>query len=306
MEKRDVIILSKQIGNRLKELYDDSTLCNQYAWWMIESVTGKTHAELIAERDITFTDEQITTLETYIKKQLEEKEPLQYLLGRVPFDNIEILVEPPVLIPRPETEEMCYKIIDMLNKLEHKNITILDIGTGTGCIAITLAKILPEAKLYATDISSEALALAEKNAKFNNTANITFLKSDVYENIPSNITFDFIVSNPPYIAEKEWEALDESVTKWEDKRALVAQKEGLELIERIVEQAPKFLKINQEMESQKTPRLMIEIGHLQGPAVKKIFQNTGFVDIIIGKDIENKDRFVSGSISNVAIQKSRT
>lgn len=306
MKKRDVVILSKQIENRLKKRYDDPTLCNQYAWWMIESVTGKNQTELIAEKDITFTTKQIDTLEKYIQKQLEEKTPLQYLLGRVPFDNIKVLVEPPVLIPRPETEEMVYKIIDYFNKLEHKKITILDIGTGSGCIAISLAKILPETTIYATDISDEAIVLAKKNAAFNNTANITFLKSDIYESIPDNLKFDFIVSNPPYVSQEEWEQLDESVTKWEDKRALVAHKKGFAIIERIAAKAPEFLKINEEMESKKIPRLMIEIGYQQGEKTKEIFQNAGFVDVQVLKDMEGKDRFVVGRISNVAIQAIRT
>jgi len=306
MEKRDVVILSKQIEHRLIERYTDESLCNQYAWWMIESVSGKTKAELIAEKEIHFTSEQIDTLEKYIKQQLEEKKPLQYLLGRVPFDNIKVLVEPPTLIPRPETEEMVYKITDQLNKLEHKKLNILDIGTGSGCIAISLAKILPEATVYATDISDKALELAKKNAKFNDTAKVIFVNSDVYNDIPHDIKFDFIVSNPPYVTQEEWNKLDESVTKWEDKKALVANKEGLAIIERIVHQAPEFLTVNEEMESKNMNRLIIEIGYLQGQKTQKIFETAGFTYVQILKDLENKDRFVTGRISNVAIQTNRT
>ena len=295
MEKRDVVSLSKKIEKQLQSRYQDATLCNQYAWWMIEAVTGKDKAKLIAQKEINFTSKQIITLENWTQKQVEEKIPLQYLLSYVPFDDLEILVEPPVLIPRPETEEMCYKIIELLNKLENKKLTILDIGTGSGCIALTLAKALPESTTHATDISDEALALAEKNAKHNNIKNVKFLKSDVYENI-KELKFDLIVSNPPYIAEDEWKTLDESVTKWEDRRALVANKQGLAIIEHIVLQAPEFIKKNKELSEKKIPQLIIEIGYQQGVATTKLFENAGFVDIHIQKDLERKDRFVSARL----------
>ncbi|MFC1842863.1 peptide chain release factor N(5)-glutamine methyltransferase [Candidatus Dependentiae bacterium] len=311
MEKRDVVSLSRDIEHRLQARYDDPVLCNQYAWWMIERVTEKKKEELISLGTFNFTTKQIYTLENWLQKQIVEKEPLQYLLGSLPFDNLEILVEPPILIPRPETEEMCYKIIAKLKKLEKKapkaisGFTILDIGTGSGCIALTLAKAFDNAHVYAIDISQEALDLAKKNAKHNNIKNITFLESDVYNNIPKDIKFDLIVSNPPYIAQKEWETLDESVTKWEDKIALVANKEGMAIIERIVMQAPEFIKSNSEIASKKIPQLIIEIGYAQGPGTKKLFQAAGFVDIVIEKDLEGKDRFVSGRVDNVVTKKGK-
>jgi len=291
MEKKDVILLSKEIEKQLHARYQDPTLCNQYAWWMIEAVTGKDKAKLIAQKEINFTSKQIVTLENWVQKQVEEKIPLQYLLGSAPFNDLEILVEAPTLIPRPETEEMCYNLIAMLKKLENKKLTILDIGTGSGCIALALAKALPESTVYATDISDEALALAEKNATHNNIKNVTFLKSDIYAGVP-NISFDLIVSNPPYIAEQEWKTLDESVTKWEDRRALVADNQGLAIIERIILQAPEYLKENKETLEKKIPQLVIEIGYTQGAATAKLFENAGFVDIHVQKDLEGKDRFV--------------
>ena len=296
MEKRDVVKLSKFIEEKLKKRYQDRTLCNQYAWWMLEAITGKKKSKLISDEIVSFTTKQLVTLDTWIEKQVEEKMPLQYLLGSVPFDDIEVLVEAPVLIPRPETEEMCYKILDMLKILDNKEISILDIGTGSGCIALTIAKAFPKSKILATDIADQALTLAKKNAQHNDIKNVIFLKSDVYENIKNDFRFDLIISNPPYIAKEEWEALDESVTKWEDKKALVAENKGLAIIEEIVTQAPNFIKDNNQMKQHKIPQLIIEIGYKQGDSVAKIFETAGFKDIKIEKDMEGKDRFVSGRI----------
>jgi len=296
MEKKDVVSLSGDIEKNLKKRYQDPILCNQYAWWMLEKVTGKKKSQLIALQTIDLTQEQIETLDKWTEKQVVEYMPLQYLLGSVPFDDIEILVEQPVLIPRPETEEMCYDIMQMLKKIDNQNITILDIGTGSGCIALTLAKVLPKAKVYATDISQNALDLAKKNAQHNNITNVEFLHSDVYENINKNLQFDLIVSNPPYISSDEWKSLDDSVTKWEDPKALVASDQGLAIIEKIVLSAPKFIKSNTEFTNNQIPQLIIEIGYKQGPDVVQLFEKAGFVNVKIEKDMEGKDRFVVGSI----------
>jgi len=306
MEKKNIASLSRNIEHKLQTRYEDKTLCNQYAWWMIETVTQKKKAELLAQKEFNFTKKQIDTLKDWILKQIEEKEPLQYLLGSVPFDGLEILVEPPILIPRPETEELCYKIISYLNNLKYKKLTILDIGTGSGCIALTLAKALPESTIYATDISEKALSLAQKNAKHNGIQNIKFIKSDVYDQLyqsDKNIKFDLIISNPPYITKNEWQDLDESVKNWEDTQALVANHEGLEIIEKIILGAPQFLKKNTQLIEKKIPQLIIEIGYKQGSSVAKLFEKANFVDIVVEKDLENKDRFVKGSMYYVAEEK---
>lgn len=301
MKKRDVIELSRNIADKLHARYEDKTLCIQYAWWMLENITGKNQAILIAKKDFDFTDQELETLDNWVKKQVEDKEPLQYILGTVPFDDIEILVEAPTLIPRPETEEMCYFTIGELQKLNNKKLNILDIGTGSGCIGLTLAHAFPESIICATDISKVALELANRNAKHNKISNIKFSESNVYDSLPENIKFDLIISNPPYITNTEFKDLDESVSKWEDKLALVANKNGLEIIEEIIKYAPKFLKQNNEIKSNKIPQLIIEIGYKQGPSVGKLFQDAGFVDIVIKKDLEGKDRFVIGRLENVAI-----
>lgn len=312
MQKINIIELEKDIEKKLKIRYPDDTLCNQYAWWMLESITSLDKVKLISKNFIELSQVQLDKLNFWIDRQISESEPLQYLLGSVPFDDLEILVEPPILIPRPETEEMCYFAIETIrNYIEletSKKLTILDIGTGSGCIALTLAKAFEKSTIYACDISEQALELTQKNAKLNNIKNIKLIKSNVYSNIPKDIKFDLIISNPPYISQTEFDSLDKSVKNWEDKNALLAQDNGLEIIKKIISGAPKFLRprsdldcnkeriSKKECESKNRPNLIIEIGYKQGDSVKKLYIEHGFTDIFIKKDLEGKDRFAIGSI----------
>jgi len=300
MEKKDVVSVVKEIEKKLQARYTDQTLCNQYAWWIVEAITKKEKAELIAQQEIALDEAQRATVDIWLIRLIQEKTPLQYILGTVPFAGLEILVEPPILIPRPETEELCYNIIEQYKKLKNKKIKILDIGTGSGCIALSLAKAFPDSHVYATDISDDALALAQKNANHNKIKNVTFIKSDVYDNIPADLTFDFIVSNPPYIAKNEWKELDESVTEWEDPTALIAENKGLAIIEKIITGAAQFLHANEHMQKQNMPQLIIEIGYRQGADVTKLLETADFSDITIEKDLEEKDRFARGRVVNVA------
>jgi len=306
MKKRNVVTLAREIEKKLLPRYNNPVLCNQYAWWMIEAITKKKKAELIALKIKLLDDAKHIILDNWIKKQVEDKIPLQYLLGSVPFLNLEILVEPPVLIPRPETEELCSKVIEQLNTLQNKKLNILDLGTGSGCIALSLAKSLSESTVCGTDISDEALALAQKNSAYNKIKNATFLKSDIYKSVDNRMKFDFIISNPPYITPEEWKILDESVTEWEDPSALIAPAEGLDIIAKIIVGAHMFLKPNIEMQQKGIPQLILEIGYKQGILVKKLLENANFSDIKISKDLGEKDRFASGRVVDVAISGNKT
>ena len=239
--------LIKKIEHQLEPCYADQILRHQSAWWMLEEITQKTKSELLAHDSVTLDDAQKEKLDDWIQQQVEKKIPLQYLIGWVPFGDLHIFVEPPVLIPRPETEEWTLRIADTLRKLKNKKINILDLCTGTGCIGLALAHALPQAQVVTTDLSPYALALAKKNAAHNNIKNITFIESDMFESIPTHNQFDLIVSNPPYISPKEYDQLDESVRAWEDPQALRAQDEGFALIRIIVEQSPAYLKENKEL-----------------------------------------------------------
>ena len=278
------------IANKLIGTYNEDILCNQYAWWLLEALTKKKKAHLIEQTTIELSQKQELILTEWIKKLTEQHCPLQYLLGSVPFCDIDILVEPPVLIPRPETEEWTAHLIKQLTPLHNKNLKILDLCTGSGCIALALAKALPEAQIVASDIQQHALDLAKRNCDHNDILNAAILKSDLFSAIPQLFKFDIIVGNPPYIAPEEWQDLDQSVTDWEDKIALVASDHGLEIIEKIIQQAPSFLRINEELETEGIPQLMLEIGFRQGGRVAALLKDAGYCNISIEKDLEGKDR----------------
>lgn len=292
--------LITDIEQQILTLYDDPTLCRQYAWWTVEAITDKKKAALINQDIITLTDDQQKKLDQWLEKLITKKMPIQYLLGSVPFCNVTILVTPPTLIPRPETEEWCFNLINKLKRLRNQKLTILDLCCGSGCIAIALAQALPCATIYACDIADSAIALTKKNSALNKVNNLIILQSDLFNALPKDIRFDLIVTNPPYITPAEWQTLDPSVTEWEDKYALVADDSGLALIKKIITQAPQHLRLNKELQEQSIPQLMIEIGYLQGPTVAALMRQAQYTDIKVDKDLEHKDRVVSGRTDNVA------
>jgi len=289
---------------RLQEHYKDSLLARHYAVWLIESITGKKEITLLTEREIAWTETSQKTLEEYLEKLTQQNMPLQYLLGSTPFLDLDILCKPPVLIPRPETEEWCSNLIEQLKPLGNQPLWILDLCTGSGCIALALANAFPKAKVYGSDISDAALALAHKNALHNHLDNVTFLRSDLFLNIPKSFSFDLIVSNPPYIPQKDWPTLEKSVAQWEDKNALIASDNGLSLIKKIIDEAPAYIKPNDMLKEFNIPQLMLEIDYTHGKAVAEYMNHHDYHNVIIHKDLEGKDRVASGSIDNVAITKS--
>jgi release factor glutamine methyltransferase len=290
------IALVSEIKEKLLPVYHDPQLRQQYAWWTLEHITGLSQAALIGSPDFQLTEEQENKLFFWLDALVNAHMPIQYLISSVPFNGLEILVKEPVLIPRPETEEWTLALCEKLQQLPHKNIEILDLCTGTGCIALTLAKHLPEANILATDISTAAVALAQKNVAHNALENITIIESDLFELIPAGQKFDLIVGNPPYISPEEWQALDRSVMAWEDKRALVADDQGLALIKKIITQTPAYIRHNKELAEKNIPHLMLEIGHTQAPAVTKLLKDAGYIQVQIRCDLEGKNRVVSGRI----------
>jgi release factor glutamine methyltransferase len=285
------------VAQQLATKYQDINLCTQYAWWALQAITHTKKADLIMQQSLDLTSEQQETLAQWIKQQVQDNIPLAYLIGSVPFLSSEILVQPPTLIPRPETEEWCARLIDQLKKLGTQKLRILDLCTGSGCIAISLAKELPHAKVYATDICDTALALAQKNAEYNHINSITFLASDLFQDIPSSLTFDLIISNPPYISWNEWRDLDPSVKDWEDNKALIASENGLGILRQVIQQAPIFIAPHPALTQHDIPQLIVEIGHLQADEVQKLFEKEGFSNVRVEKDLQGKNRIVSGCVN---------
>lgn len=296
----DVTYYINYIREKIASSYDDPTLCQQYAWWIMQAICSKTRTELIIQETLMLSDEQKEQINQWIVHLVDEHMPIQYLLGSVPFAGCDILVEPPTLIPRPETEEWCLHIIDHLNLLNNKKIRILDLATGSGCIAIAFARHLSQAEIIATDIADTAVELTEKNSEHNKIRNITCMKSDLFESIPVGMVFDLIVSNPPYISPTEFNNLEKTVTQWEDHNALVAADNGLEIIKKIIVCASNFIQTNDEMQRKNIPQIVIEIGYAQGEVIKALMEHAGYNDILVHKDLEGKDRFVTGRVDYVA------
>ena len=229
----------------------------------------------------------INYLEKYLPKnklkegieRLQNGEPVQYIVGNVNFYGDEIKVNKNVLIPRFETEELVEYTISYIKKMFKEKINIIDLGTGSGCIAITLKKKI-NSNVSAIDISKEALEVAKENAK-KNKVEIDFIQNDMLDNISNK--FDVIISNPPYISKNE--EIQDIVRKNEPSLALYADNEGLYYYEKIIKQAKKNLK--------EKFIIAFEIGYMQGDKIKKIAeQNYPKAEVVLKKDLQGKDRFI--------------
>jgi len=214
--------------------------------------------------------------------RLKNYEPIQYILGNTEFYGLEFEVNPSTLIPRPETEELVNWIIDDCK--DKQDISILDIGTGSGCIAVTLAKHLPTAKVHALDVSEEALKLAKQNAN-NNNVEVEFIEADILDSDFGNTQFDVIVSNPPYVRELEKEAMSANVLNHEPHLALFVQDDDALLFYRkITEISENILKPNGQ--------LYFEINENLGERTKELLANNSFNNIELKRDIFDKDRMI--------------
>ncbi|MDT2747258.1 peptide chain release factor N(5)-glutamine methyltransferase [Vagococcus fluvialis] len=207
--------------------------------------------------------------------------PVQYLIGSTEFYGRRFKVNEHTLIPRPETEELVELI---LKDNYQENLEVVDIGTGTGIIALSLSLENPTWKVTGLDISKEALKIATKNNQALE-GQVHFLESDVLSKFPKNKKIDILVSNPPYISYDEWEEMDESVREYEPKQALFAENNGLAIYEKIAKESTTVLS--------ETGRIYLEIGYLQGESVSQIFKEaypTKSVRVI--KDLNGQDRII--------------
>jgi len=224
-------------------------------------------------------------------KRAVEGEPIAYLVGHKEFFSLDFLVNRSVLIPRPETEILVQWVVRKVKggfSGPGNTMTILDIGTGSGCIAISLAKYVPGSiQVTAVDKSPEAIELAKTNADRNKIKDIRFLVSDLFEAVSDQKrVFSFIVSNPPYITEEDYGRLPKNIKEYEPSEALVAGPDGLQVIRRIITQAGEFLKPG--------GFLVMEIGYNQREAVSKILEEQGYTDIEFERDGADIPRVVVG------------
>ncbi|MBD3273585.1 peptide chain release factor N(5)-glutamine methyltransferase [Candidatus Dependentiae bacterium] len=285
--------ITKQILPACKSKHE----AEQQAKWLLEELTQKKYAHLVAQKEFSLNEKQEKKLNEWINLRVNEKKPIQYIIGYIPFLNLKIKTKPPILIPRPETEEWTNWLIKKLKDVKintfPKEIRILDIGTGSGCIALSLAKNLPDSFVIGTDINPKAIELAQENKILNNVENVKFMVSNFYNNLDSEYKFDIIVSNPPYICEYEWDNLDETIKKWEDKKALVANKDCLHAYKIIISEAKSHLRENYNLEKDNIDRIFLEIGENQSKDIKILFVKNTFKNISFFKDLEGKQRVIS-------------
>lgn len=213
--------------------------------------------------------------------------PIAYIVGNREFMGLDFYVQEGVLIPRPDTEILVEEVIEIGNN--KGEIEILDIGTGSGAITVSLAKYLDNANLTSVDISDIALEVGKKNAISNNVDNkIEFIKSNLFTEIDKDKKFDVIVSNPPYIRKKDVENLESQVKDFEPYTALEGGEDGLDFYRKITQQAKLYLKENGV--------LAYEVGHDQSEDVSKLMKINGYTNIYTKKDLQGIDRVVIGTI----------
>lgn len=215
-------------------------------------------------------------------KRRGQREPLQYLLGRTEFWSLPFEVTPAVLIPRADTEIL---VEEALSRADAEAGELLDVGTGSGAIAVSLASELADWQVTALDISPDALDVAQRNAAKNGVAGqMQFLHADL-ACLPQR-QYDLIVSNPPYIAQAEWDELMPEVRCFEPQQALLAEEEGLACYRLLAEQAKDRLKQN--------GWLLVEIGYRQAEAVRHLFAAAGLRDVFVRDDYAGQPRVVGG------------
>ena len=270
----------RDIAAQLASVYPQDE-ADSLAWWIAEELTGLSRTQLqIGCKDTTiFANMQ--KIQAIIDRLLHF-EPIQYIFGHTLWNGLDLLVTPATLIPRPETAELVEKILSTLNfKLSTAHISVLDVGTGSGCIAIALKKAHPEWQVTGIDISPEAIEVAKENAK-RNGVEVDFKVADIFD---FNGDFDIVVSNPPYICESEKVSMRPNVLNYEPASALfVPDNDPLRFYRCIAE-----LKLGKY--------LFFEINEAFSAEMEALLQKNGYTDIIITKDIYGKPRIIEARMA---------
>ena len=272
----------KTIANRIQE-----GLVNAYSVGEVSALTRIVATELLGisqmafylKDNIALTAEQEALLGNAIER-LKKQEPIQYILGYSDFCGLRFKVTPATLIPRPETSEL----VEWIASESAGEERILDIGTGSGCIAVSLADKLPKATVAAWDISTEALAVATENSKANN-CNVEFKHVDILEYQPTGEQFNIIVSNPPYIKKNEKSAMHSNVLDWEPHTALFVPDNDPLLFYRAIAEKGLFML---------TPggKLYFEINRAHGKETMEMLAALGYTNIELRKDFADNDRMI--------------
>jgi len=276
------------LTKELKNVYETDELRNIIEL-VIEHITNMSRAEQVKNKVPYLTCTQLEDLDA-ITERLKKNEPVQYVLGEAWFAGMKFKVNKNVLIPRPETEELVDWIVKKSQKSKVKSQNIIDIGTGSGCIPITLKKKLPESDVSAIDVCSEALFKATENAiKLNTEVDFTLLDFLDEEKWYELHQYDIIVSNPPYVKQSEINTIHERVKEFEPHLALfVPDNDPILFYKKLSDFSMKHLNAG--------GKLFVEINEALGEAVSNLFRSAGFLNVDLKKDMQGKDRMVMASV----------
>ncbi len=257
---------------------------------MLASALGCNRIDLYTRFDKPLVREELDRYRALFRRRVK-REPLQYILGYTDFYGRRFLVRPGVLIPRPETEHIVEATIGLMKETNIQSPRILEIGTGSGCIAITLAAEIENATITAIDVADEALKVAGENAvQHSMNGKISFRKVNILDtdaNIPDAGDYDFVVSNPPYIPKDEWDSLADEIKLHEPKNALTDEDDGLTYLKRLAERASDLLKSG--------GWLICEIGYNQFDSVQLLFSSYGAREIRYWNDLSGIKRIIGGT-----------
>jgi release factor glutamine methyltransferase len=274
--------------NELSSLYDEKEI-ESFFYLVLECFHQKKRIDLALNPEMEMDALQLLRWESVLV-ELKKQKPIQYIVGETEFYGFPFLVNENVLIPRPETEELVELILmeEAKGKRQKAIVRILDIGTGSGCIPIALKKNLPNAEVYAIDVSEKALATAKKNAALNKVA-INFLLKNILETQDLGEQFDIIVSNPPYVRHLEKAEINPNVLEFEPHLALfVEDNDALLFYRKITKLAKKNLNENGQ--------LYFEINQYLGKETVALVESFGFKNVKLIKDIYGNDRMISAAL----------
>ena len=247
---------------------------------------GVGRLDLYLQHDRPLAPEELERFKPLLKRRAR-REPLQYIVGRAPFRELDIFVDPRVLIPRAETEVLVDVVLDWARLRGGSALTAADVGTGSGAIALSLAVEGPFRRVLATDSSSEAIAVAAKNVNEAELESVVELRTGWLLEALQRERFDVLVSNPPYVANRERASLAPEVRDWEPEGALFAGDDGLEIMHPLLEGATAHLRTG--------GLLALEVGLGQAPAVAELMEATGgFEDVQVRRDLTGRLRIVVG------------
>lgn len=282
--------------HELSAIYDEKEI-ESFFYLLLESYHGEKRIDLALNPEMEMDASQLVKWESALS-ELKNQKPIQYIIGETDFYGLPFLVNENTLIPRPETEELVEWIIVESLKSNVGSLKILDIGTGSGCIAISLAKNLPNAEVFAVDVSEKALAVAQKNAE-NNKVKVNFVNANILSvtnlnelstsNFQLPTHFDIIVSNPPYVRNLEKAEIKPNVLEFEPHLALfVEDTDALLFYRKIAHLASKNLAQNGKM--------FFEINQYLGKETVGLLENLGFKSIELKKDIYGNDRMIQSTL----------